>query len=134
MAKYSSQGTNSFGLTKSAKWDVGGFSTILTQEAAPFGIKVTTLELGGIKTDWAGPSMKVPPISELYKQTVGVFAEMIKKSSGHEPSIPSKVAAIVVKLSESKEAPVRLLVGPDAVEYGKLIEQLYFQEIQSMRN
>ena len=103
---------------QSAKWAVGGFSTILAQEVAPFGVKVTTLEPGGMSTDWAGSSMKIPPISEPYKQTVSAFAEMLKKHSGQEPSIPAKVAAIILKLSESNEAPVRLLIGPDAVEYG----------------
>ena len=48
----------------SAKWAVGGFSSILAQEVAPLGIKVTVLEPGGIKTDWAGSSMTIPPISK----------------------------------------------------------------------
>ncbi|KAJ5602263.1 Bcboa17 [Penicillium lagena] len=44
-----------------AKWAVGGFSTVLAQEVNPLGIKVTVLEPGGIKTDWAGSSMQIPP-------------------------------------------------------------------------
>ncbi|MCG8346206.1 MAG: SDR family oxidoreductase, partial [Chloroflexales bacterium] len=43
------------GLTayQSAKWAVGGFSLGLAQEVAPLGIKVTVIELGGMRTDWA---------------------------------------------------------------------------------
>jgi NAD(P)-dependent dehydrogenase (short-subunit alcohol dehydrogenase family) len=107
------------GLTayQSAKWAVGGFSTGLAQEVAPFGVKVTVLEPGGIRTDWAGSSMQIPPISEPYKQTVGSFAAMLKDFSGTEPSLPDKIADIMVRLSEADEVPLRLLVGPDAVQY-----------------
>ena len=56
---------------QSAKWAVGGFSSVLAAEVNPLGIQVTVLEPGGIETDWAGSSMQVPPISEPYRQTVG---------------------------------------------------------------
>jgi NAD(P)-dependent dehydrogenase (short-subunit alcohol dehydrogenase family) len=36
-----------------AKWAVGGFSDALAMEVAPFGVKVCTLEPGGIRTNWA---------------------------------------------------------------------------------
>jgi NAD(P)-dependent dehydrogenase (short-subunit alcohol dehydrogenase family) len=63
---------------QSAKYAVGGFSGVLGQEVAPFGVKVTVLEPGGMATDWAGSSMKIPPISESYQQTVGAFAEFLR--------------------------------------------------------
>jgi len=34
-----------------AKWAVGGFSDSLAMEVAPFGVKVCTIEPGGIRTD-----------------------------------------------------------------------------------
>ncbi|KAJ5909853.1 Bcboa17 [Penicillium tannophilum] len=108
-----------------AKWAVGGFSTVLAQEVAPFGIKVTVLEPGGIRTDWAGSSMQIPPVSEPYQQTVGMFAKFLRQLSGTEISMPSKVADIVLKVLGEKEPPLRLLVGPDAVEHaGKAAEAL----------
>lgn len=102
---------------QSAKWAVGGFSTVLAQEVAPLGIKVTVLEPGGIRTDWAGSSMRIPPISEPYKPTVGAFVEMRDRFAGQEPSLPDKIARIIVNLSEAKEVPFRLLIGPDAVKH-----------------
>lgn len=98
-----------------AKWAVGGFSTVLAQEVASFGIKITVLEPGGIRTDWAGSSMQVPPVSKPYQDTVGVFAEYLRKAEA--PSLPEKIAAIILKLLGEKEPPLRFLVGPDAVEY-----------------
>src|SRR6202020_848447 len=37
-----------------AKWAVGGFSDSLAMEVAPFGVKICTLEPGGIQTNWGG--------------------------------------------------------------------------------
>ena len=103
---------------QSAKWAVGGFSTILAAEVTPFGIKVTVLEPGGMNTDWAGSSMNIPPVSEPYKPTVGTVAEMLRKYNGHAPSQTEKVAQIMIQLSDADDVPLRLLVGPDAVDFG----------------
>ncbi|KAL1876349.1 hypothetical protein VTK73DRAFT_9528 [Phialemonium thermophilum] len=104
---------------QSAKWAVGGFSTVLSQEVAQLGIKVTVIEPGAIRTDWAGSSMNIPSMSEPYKPVIGPFAEMLRNMSGKEVSIPSKIADIIVKLSGDKDAPLRLLCGPDAVRYAE---------------
>lgn len=101
---------------QSAKWAVGGFSTALAQEVAPFGVKVTVLEPGGIRTDFAGASMEIPPVSEPYQSTVGSFADKLRAYSGNQPSIPSKVADIIIRVLGEKEPPLRLLIGSDAVE------------------
>ena len=113
----------SVGLTayQAAKWAVGGFSLGVAQEVAPFGVKVTVLEPGGMRTDWAGASMAIPPISAPYQQTVGVFADMLHKMSGSESSDPAKVAAIVLKMALREEAPTRLLIGADSAQYAALL-------------
>lgn len=110
---------------QSAKWAVNGFSTVLSREVAPFGIKVTILEPGGIRTDWAGSSMGIPPISEPYQATVGAIVEARRKAPEWNTSLPEKVADIVLKLTDEAEPPLRLLVGPDAVEHaGRAAEAL----------
>lgn len=63
-----------------SKWAVGGFSTVLSREIAPFGIKITVLEPGGIRTDWAGGSMGIPPIREPYQQSVGAMVEHLRSN------------------------------------------------------
>ena len=45
---------------EAATWAVAGFSSGPAHEIAPFGVKVTVLEPGGMRTDWAGSSMTVP--------------------------------------------------------------------------
>ncbi|KAL3440824.1 hypothetical protein BJX65DRAFT_314408 [Aspergillus insuetus] len=91
-----------------SKWAVGGFSTVLAQEIAPFDIKIT-----------------VPPISDPYQPTVGAFVEYLRKANGTEPSLPSKIAQIILKLTTEPDPPLRLLIGPDAVGYaGKVAEAM----------
>ncbi|WP_446041879.1 SDR family NAD(P)-dependent oxidoreductase [Streptomyces sp. SID1121] len=113
----------SVGLTayQSAKWAVGGFSLGLAQEVAPFGVKVTVLEPGGMRTDWAGSSMTIPPISPPYEQTVGAFADMIRVSDTEaiaaNSADPAKVAGIVVNLAGREDAPTQILLGRDALQY-----------------
>ncbi|RRS01302.1 SDR family NAD(P)-dependent oxidoreductase [Glycomyces terrestris] len=99
---------------QSAKWAVGGFSTVLAQEVAPFGVKVTVLEPGGMRTDWSGSSMSIPPVSEPYRSTVGAFAKVRRAYTGTEPTDPAKVAEVVRDLAGREDAPLRLLIGADA--------------------
>lgn len=116
-------GTPGLAAYQSAKWAVGGFSTVLAQEVAPLGIKVTVLEPGGMRTDWAGSSMTIPPISAPYRPTVGAFADMIRGAgTGAGPANtadPARVAEIIAELATRDDAPVRLLLGRDAVQYGE---------------
>jgi NAD(P)-dependent dehydrogenase (short-subunit alcohol dehydrogenase family) len=102
---------------QAAKFAVRGFSLVLAQEVAPLGIKVTTVQPGGIRTDWAGSSMDIPQISAPYRQTVGAFAEMLRGLSGNESSDPARIAEAMVKLANMDNAPTELLMGADAVDY-----------------
>jgi NAD(P)-dependent dehydrogenase (short-subunit alcohol dehydrogenase family) len=108
---------------QAAKWAVGGFSEVLAQEVAPLGIKVTVLEPGGMRTDWAGSSMNVPAISEPYQQTVGALAAMLGRTDLAPAGDPAKVAQVVLKVADLDEPPVRLLLGSDAVQYAALAAQ-----------
>jgi len=105
------------GLTayQAAKWAVAGFSRGLAQEIAPFGVKVTVLEPGGMRTEWAGSSMTSPPPSGPYRSTIGTFAALVRAGSGHEATDPRRVAQVVRDLAGRDDAPVRLLLGTDAV-------------------
>ena len=104
---------------QSAKWAVSGFSTVLAQEVSPLGVQVTVLEPGGMRTDWAGSSMTIRPISEPYQQSVGFLVDLLN-SPGILPTSPARVAEIVIELALSKDAPLRLLIGSDAVHYAAI--------------
>jgi NAD(P)-dependent dehydrogenase (short-subunit alcohol dehydrogenase family) len=101
---------------QSAKWAVTGFSSVLAQEVTPLGIKVTVLEPGGMRTDWAGSSMRVDPVRAEYAATVGAAAAT-SKPENLAASDPAKVAALLLEVVDMADPPNRLLVGPDAYRY-----------------
>ncbi len=103
---------------QAAKWAVGGFSEVLAREVGPLGIKVTVLEPGGMRTDWAGSSMRVPPVSEPYGPTVGAMAAM-HREIGSDDALgdPAKVAQVVLAVAGMAEPPLRLILGSEAYAY-----------------
>ena len=101
---------------QSAKWATAGFSLVLAAEVAPLGIRVTSLEPGGMATDWAGSSMAVPKISEPYQPTVGAAAAM-HDSSWRPLGDPAKVARVILDVAGMDEPPTRLLLGSEAYAY-----------------
>jgi NAD(P)-dependent dehydrogenase (short-subunit alcohol dehydrogenase family) len=111
--------TPGLGAYQAAKWAVGGFSEVLAAEVAPLGIKVTVLEPGGMRTDWAGSSMTIPPVSAPYAPTVGASAERMQGFAEASASDPAKVAQAILTLAGLDEPPVRLLIGTDAYTYGR---------------
>ncbi|WP_062430925.1 SDR family NAD(P)-dependent oxidoreductase [Herbidospora daliensis] len=106
-------GTPGLSAYQAAKWAVSGLGVVLAAELAPLGVKVTTVEPGGIATDWAGSSMTVPPISEPYQASVGVMAAL---HGGDAVALgdPAKVARAVTEVADMERPPVRLLLGSDA--------------------
>jgi NAD(P)-dependent dehydrogenase (short-subunit alcohol dehydrogenase family) len=103
---------------QAAKWAVGGFSEVLAREVGPLGIKVTVLEPGGMRTDWAGSSMEVPPISLPYQATVGAMART-HDLLGSDDALgdPAKVAQVVLAVAGMADPPLRLILGSEAYAY-----------------
>ncbi|HEY6762974.1 MAG TPA: SDR family NAD(P)-dependent oxidoreductase [Baekduia sp.] len=120
--------TPGLGAYQAAKWAVGGLSEVLAAEVAPLGIKVTVLEPGGMRTDWAGSSMAIPPISEPYAPTVGASAERMTGFATAAVGDPAKVAQLVLRVADLDEPPLRLLVGSDAYNYGRAAWQARIED------
>jgi NAD(P)-dependent dehydrogenase (short-subunit alcohol dehydrogenase family) len=114
-------GSAGLGAYQSAKWAVGGFSEVLAKEVAPLGIKVTVIEPGGFRTDWAGSSMSIENVSEAYRDTVGVHAEHARAHDGKQQGDPERAAQVFLKLAEMENPPLRLLLGSDAVFLAKMV-------------
>jgi len=102
---------------QAAKWGVGGLSGVLQAEVAPLGIKVTVLEPGGMRTDWAGSSMTIHPVPEAYDATVGAMARRFAASGATMAGDPAKVAQVVLAVADLDDPPLRLVLGSDAFKY-----------------
>jgi NAD(P)-dependent dehydrogenase (short-subunit alcohol dehydrogenase family) len=97
-----------------AKWGVEGFSEVLAKEVGPLGIKVTIMEPGGFRTDFAGSSTKLNAGRPEYNSTVGAAARFQRGFNGMQPGNPDKAAAVILQVAAMSEPPLRLLLGSDA--------------------
>jgi len=97
-----------------AKWGVEGFSEVLSKEVGPLGIKVTVIEPGGFRTDFAGSSTALFAGRPEYAETVGAMADYQRNYNGRQPGDPDKAAAVVLYIASLDAPPLRLLLGSDA--------------------
>jgi len=98
-----------------AKWAVGGFSDALAMEVAPFGVKICTLEPGGIRTNWARRAgQNAPDLLPDYEASVGSMLKMLRSLEGRSEGDPRKIADVIVQLANSDDVPLRLILGVDA--------------------
>lgn len=98
-----------------AKWGVEGFSEVLAKEVGPLGIRVTIIEPGGFRTDFAGSSTTIRDGRPEYDSTVGAVARFQRNYNGAQPGDPVKAAAVIIHLASLDEPPLRLLLGSDAI-------------------
>ena len=98
-----------------AKWGIEGFSEVLAKEVGPLGIKVTIIEPGGFRTDFAGSSTTLEEGRPEYDSTVGAAARFQRDYNGSQPGDPAKAAAVILQVAEMEDPPLRLLLGSDAV-------------------
>ncbi|KVK80748.1 SDR family NAD(P)-dependent oxidoreductase [Burkholderia sp. MSMB1498] len=100
---------------QSAKWAVGGFSDVVGKELAPFGIRVCTLEPGGMRTEWGYEARStLQDLPEDYQQSMAGFKALIDAYVGHEVGDPERVAKLIVMLASREFVPARLVLGSDA--------------------
>ena len=88
----------------------------LAKEVEPFGIRVTAIEPGAFRTDWATRSMQesATPIAA-YADTVGARKELIKLAGNLLPGDPRRIADAVLMLAGHADPPLHLLLGGDVL-------------------
>ena len=111
-----------------AKWGVEGFSEALAKEVGPLGIKVTIIEPGGFRTDFAGSSTTIREGRPEYDSTIGAVARFQRDYNGVQPGDPVRAAAVVIHVASLDEPPLRLLLGSDAVQ---IVEQADLARIEA---
>ena len=118
-----------------AKWAVGGFSDALAMEVAPFGVKVCTLEPGGIRTNWARRARGNPPeLLPEYEASVGPIQKLLQAIEGHQEGDPRKIADVIVQLANSEDVPMRLILGVDAEKRLQRAETARASEAEKFRH
>ncbi len=117
-----------------AKFAVGGFSDSIAGEVAPFGVKVCTLEPGGIRTNWAQRAGEnSPEVLPEYEESVGAIYKFLAAARGTQEGDPKKIADVIVKLANTQDIPKRLILGRDAETRVKSVEAARADEAASYR-
>jgi NAD(P)-dependent dehydrogenase (short-subunit alcohol dehydrogenase family) len=123
------------GYYSATKFAVEGMSDALRKEVAPLGIRVTIVEPGAFRTDFAGRSLHQARANIAdYASTAGPRRKENDKAHGTQPGDPQKAAHALIKVVGSSTLPARLLLGSDAVTIvtGELETQR--QEIETWRD
>ena len=108
-------GTPGMGAYQTAKFAVEGFSEVLANEVAPFGVKVIIVEPGAFRTDWQGSSMQLHPVGPDYEATVGAVNRYRQENDGTQPGDPARAAKVIIDVVGADDPPRRLILGSDAV-------------------
>jgi NAD(P)-dependent dehydrogenase (short-subunit alcohol dehydrogenase family) len=118
-----------------AKWAVGGFSDALAMEVAPFGVKICTLEPGGIRTNWARRAgQNAPELLPDYEASVGSMLKLLRNLQGRSEGDPRKISDVIVELANSDAVPVRLILGVDAEKRVQQAEAARASEAEKWRH
>lgn len=106
------------GIYNGSKYALEGISEALAKEVKPLGIKVTIVEPGSFRTDWAGRSMiHVEKIIPDYEATAGAFRQSLAQRNGRQAGDPKKAAEAIIAAVNAPEPPLHLLLGPDALRF-----------------
>jgi NAD(P)-dependent dehydrogenase (short-subunit alcohol dehydrogenase family) len=97
-----------------AKFGVEGFSEALSKEIGPLGVKVTIVEPGGFRTDFAGSSTELSEGRSEYDSTVGASVRFQRSYNGKQPGDPAKAAAVLLHIASLSAPPLRMLLGSDS--------------------
>ncbi|MDX2301516.1 MAG: oxidoreductase [Microscillaceae bacterium] len=110
------KGFPGFGIYSASKFALEGFSEALAQEIAPLGIKLTLVEPGPFRTNFASESLGMAQIVLAdYQATAGVFRERIKGIHGKQEGDPQKAAQAIIRIVHSENPPLRLPLGKIAL-------------------
>jgi short-subunit dehydrogenase len=101
-----------------SKSALAAWSDALAAETASFGIKVTCLEPGGLRTNFASSSLRSVRRSLLeYAESVAAVKHRYAAAAELMPNDPRRAAVVIAGLVELDEPPVRAALGEDAHSY-----------------
>ncbi len=106
------------GLYCASKAALEALSESLAAEVAPMGVKVTLVEPGAMRTDWAHRSMRrAGGALEAYATQYEARLEaMADEFEGRSPGDPARIAAAMLDLVDLDDPPLRILMGNGAYD------------------
>jgi NAD(P)-dependent dehydrogenase (short-subunit alcohol dehydrogenase family) len=114
------------GVYHGSKFALEGISETLAKEVVDLGIKVTAVEPGAFRTDWAGRSMvRAEQTLSDYNPLIAPLREARVERNGKQAGDPAKAAEAIVQIVHAENPPLHLPLGPDAASFIRMkIESL----------
>ncbi len=106
------QGYPGVGIYNGSKFALEGIGEALAADVAPLGIKVTNIEPGPFRTDWAGRSASYTPSAIAdYQGSAAQNMQNIQQVSGQQVGDPVKAAKAMYAVTELTAPPLHLPLG-----------------------
>ena len=107
----------SFGAYCAAKFALEAWSEALRDEVAPLGIRVTIVEPGAFRTEFAGDvNMRPTQTIPAYRPVIEPIEQFLYGNAGKQAGDPAKAANVMIEAVESATPPLRLMLGADAYD------------------
>lgn len=120
-----------YSIYSASKFAVEGFSLGLAEELALIGIKMTIIEPGAFRTKWANTSLSTTSgDSSEYEDTAGGIRNWLTGLNGSQPGDPARAAEIMIRLVESENPPLQLVMGREGLENVKKRIEPHLKNIQ----
>jgi len=130
-------GLNGFpgvGIYNGSKFALEGIGEALAAETRHLGIRVTNIEPGPFRTDWAGRSATYYPAQiEDYKESAIKNMESIREVSGNQMGDPVRAAKAMFEVTKLDQPPVHLPLGGPAYKRIGIRLQEFKEEIEKYR-
>lgn len=132
-----------FGLIAGAGWGIycgtkfalEGISEALAQEVKPFGIHVTIIEPGYVRTNFLSRGSMATP-----KNSITEYEAIVEEKRKHKEDVPGKqigdpqkIAEVMINMAQVSEPPLRLLLGSDALQFAGYKVQMLQEGIEANR-
>ena len=118
-----------------SKFAVEGFSDSLLAEVAPLGIKVTAIEPGPFRTEWAGARLQQDrsQIAD-YQDTAQMRMVQMSGYSGQQPGDPARAAQAMIEVTLDANPPRHLVLGKFGFEAATSKMKARLAEIEARRD
>jgi NAD(P)-dependent dehydrogenase (short-subunit alcohol dehydrogenase family) len=123
-----------FGPYCASKFALEGWSEALRDEVKPLGIRVTIVEPGAFRTEFAGPAnMRPARRLEAYRPVIDPLEAYLYGGDRKQPGDPAKAAEAMIAVVESDDPPLRLVLGADAIGLWETKQAAFSAELKRWR-
>jgi len=106
---------NGFSAYCASKFALEGWSEALHAEVAPLGVRVTIVEPGAFRTEFAGDAnMRAEQRLDDYRAVIDPIEQYLYGHDGQQPGDPAKAAQAMLAVVDHPAPPLRLMLGADA--------------------